>query len=83
MSPLPGESTLEHSTKGNVKRNAGWRSFGSYGAFNLVRKVDFGATNDVTLKLNLLRLKNEMAATLNSELRAVEVPPTFPPEILP
>lgn len=53
MSPLPGESTLERSTKGNVKRNAGWHSFGFYGAFNLAWKADFGATNDVTLKLTM------------------------------
>lgn len=51
MSPLPGESTLERSTEGNVKRNAGWHSFGSCGAFNLAWKADFAVRNDVTLKL--------------------------------
>lgn len=52
MSPPPGESTLERSMEGNVKRNAGWHSFGSY-AFNLARKADFAARNDVTLKLTV------------------------------
>lgn len=53
MSPLPGESTLERSTEGNVKRNAGWHSFGSYGAFDSAWKADFAARNDVTLKLTM------------------------------